>query len=125
MEDTFKKLNLDAVVSAEEVDSLLKANQINTQTAEYLKHTITRRKEAKSMSSTPTAIYLFIEAGNYWRNLFLFIGVPSIALVAVNTYYLEKEHEKHLEEHAPEQIPYEHMRIRTKVQSSQQHVAAH
>jgi hypothetical protein len=45
----------------------------------------------------------------------LFIGVPSIVLVAINTYKLEEEHNKHLEEHPPAFTPYEHMKIRAKV----------
>jgi hypothetical protein len=36
-------------------------------------------------------------------------------LVAINTYFIEEKHEKHLEEHPPAFTPYEHMKIRTKV----------
>lgn len=45
----------------------------------------------------------------------MFIGIPSIGLVAVNTYFIEEKHHKHLEEHPPQFTPYEHMKIRTKV----------
>lgn len=56
-----------------------------------------------------------LESGNYWKRLFLFIGIPSIVLVGINTYFIEKKHGKHLEEHPPKFTPYEHMKIRTKV----------
>ena len=47
----------------------------------------------------------------------MFIGIPSIALVAINTYFIEEKHHQHLEEHPPAFTPYEHMKIRTKVKT--------
>lgn len=101
------------------METLLKDGKINSSTAEYLKHTIQRRTEATSKfkySFKPQFwLYLHIGSGDYWKRLFLFIGIPSIALVAINTYFIEEKHEKHLEEHPPEFTPYEHLKIRTKV----------
>jgi hypothetical protein len=58
---------------------------------------------------------IVLESGDYWKRLFLFIGIPSILLVAGNTYFIEEKHHQHLEEHPPEFLPYEHMKIRSKV----------
>jgi cytochrome c oxidase subunit 6a len=48
-----------------------------------------------------------------WKRISLFLGFPAIILASVNAYLAHKEHEeKHVQ---PEFIPYEHLRIRTKV----------
>lgn len=46
-----------------------------------------------------------------WRNLSLFVALPAVALCMLNSYVLTKE-EGHVR---PEFVPYEYMRIRTKV----------
>lgn len=42
------KLGLDSLKTHAEVENLLSAGKINQPTADYLKHTITRRQEATS-----------------------------------------------------------------------------
>ena len=130
IEESYRKLGLDRLKEASEVDQLLKEGHINSNTADYLKHTIQRRTEAASNPKTLTIphninillfiiiIVFFLESGDYWKRIFLFIGIPSIALVAINTYFTEERHAKHLEEHPPAFTPYEHMKIRTRVQNS-------
>ena len=49
-EANYKQLNLDAVMDPVEVDALLKDGKINQSTADYMKHSITRQKEAASNS---------------------------------------------------------------------------
>lgn len=116
IEEAYLKLGLDELKTAAEVDKLFTEGKINSQTADYLKHTIQRRTEATSKQQFE-CLFLnsFLESGDYWKRLFLFIGIPSIALVAINTYFIEEKHHKHLEEHPPAFTPYEHMKIRTKV----------
>ncbi|KAK0085188.1 hypothetical protein PV325_005601 [Microctonus aethiopoides] len=46
-----------------------------------------------------------------WRNLTLFVALPTVALGMVNAYLLTQEEHK---EKRPEYIPFEYMRIRTK-----------
>ena len=48
IEESFKKLGLDQLKDAHEVEALLKDGKINEATAEYLKHNIQRRTEAAS-----------------------------------------------------------------------------
>lgn len=51
------------------------------------------------------------KAMNMWRNLTYFVAFPAIGLCMINTYLMHQE-----EDHTPpEFIPYEHLRIRTKV----------
>lgn len=61
--------------------------------------------------------YFFSSLGavKLWRNLTFFVAFPAIGLCMVNTYLGEKDHIKHIKEHRPEFIPYEHLRIRRKV----------
>lgn len=56
-----------------------------------------------------------IETAEYWRKVFLFIGLPIIGVVAYNTYLIEMAHFEHLEEHPVNQVPYEYLKIRSKV----------
>ena len=52
---------------------------------------------------------------SFWRNVSLFVAVPSVLLVAVKSYKAEQDHIRHIEEHGrPEFIPYTHLRIRAK-----------
>ena len=55
-----------------------------------------------------------VEAAEYWRKVFWYVGIPVGILISVNTYYLEKEHHEHLEAHPHEPEPYPHLRIRSK-----------
>lgn len=48
IEEAYRKLGLDELKTASEVDKLLAEGKINSQTADYLKHTIQRRTEATS-----------------------------------------------------------------------------
>lgn len=46
-----------------------------------------------------------------WKNLTYFVGLPAVVLCMGNAYLVHSE-----EDHTPpEFVPYEHMRIRTKV----------
>ena len=45
-----------------------------------------------------------------WRNLTFFVAFPVIILGNVNAFFLGDDHHKR-----PEFIPYEHLRIRSKV----------
>lgn len=76
---------------------------------------VAKRHQVSKFPGNFIILKTFQESGDYWKRLFLFIGVPSIVLVAINTYKLEEEHNKHLDEHPPAFIPYEHMKIRAKV----------
>ena len=48
LEEAYRKLGLDELKTVSEVDNLLSEGKINSQTADYLKHTIQRRTEATS-----------------------------------------------------------------------------
>ena len=48
IEESYVKLGLDSLKSHAEVETLLASGKINQSTADYLKHTITRRQEASS-----------------------------------------------------------------------------
>lgn len=61
-------------------------------------------------------MFFLIETAEYWRKVFLFIGLPIIGLVAANTYFLEMKHFEHLEHEPVNQVPYEHLKIRAKVE---------
>jgi hypothetical protein len=56
-----------------------------------------------------------LEAAEYWRKIFWYVGIPIGILVGINTYYLEKEHHEHLQEHPHEPPNYPHLHIRSKV----------
>lgn len=57
--------------------------------------------------------FLISESVKLWRNLTLFVALPAVALGMLNAYLLtQEEHKNHKR---PEYIPYDHMRIRTKV----------
>lgn len=47
-----------------------------------------------------------------WKRISLFVGLPAIGLAMLNCYL---NHQAHHDEERPEFIPYDHMRIRTKV----------
>ncbi len=47
--------------------------------------------------------------------MFWLLGVPAMALTGVNTYYAERKHMHHLEEHPHVPAPYDYLRVRTKV----------
>ncbi|SCW01075.1 LAFE_0D04522g1_1 [Lachancea fermentati] len=59
------------------------------------------------------------ETSGLWKKITFFVAVPSIALAAVNTYFVEEEHAKHREhlKHVPDQDwpkDYEFQNIRSK-----------
>lgn len=56
----------------------------------------------------------WVETAEYWRKVFLFVGLPIIGLVGVNTYLLEREHFEHLEHEPVNQTPYDYLKIRAK-----------
>ncbi|XP_054710158.1 cytochrome c oxidase subunit 6A2, mitochondrial-like [Uloborus diversus] len=81
------------------------------------------RSLVRSFHSTPARLNTVLHPPNpkdyvagmkLWRNLTIFVAAPSIVLCMINAYLGEKEHMEHLEEHRPEFIPYEHLRIRKK-----------
>lgn len=47
-----------------------------------------------------------------WKRISLFVGFPAIGLAMLNCYL---NHQAHHGDERPEFIPYDHMRIRTKV----------
>ena len=49
------------------------------------------------------------KAAALWKNLSLYVALPSCVLVGINTYLAEKEHREHYKR--PEFINYDHMRI--------------
>jgi hypothetical protein len=57
---------------------------------------------------------MFLKGINLWRNLFIFAGIPVIALVNVNIELFEEHHPKR-----PDFKPYEYLRKRTKVSFKQ------
>ena len=62
--------------------------------------------QARNMSAGHSA-----DGWKMWRNCFLFVGIPVIVLGHVNAFGMSdgSEHE------APPFVPYDHLRIRTKV----------
>ncbi|KAK3749019.1 hypothetical protein RRG08_056926 [Elysia crispata] len=49
------------------------------------------------------------ETAKVWKNSFFFIGVPAVALVWYNAYYIMPQHPER-----DEFVPYPHLRIRNK-----------
>ena len=59
-------------------------------------------------------VSLYISGGmKKWKLASILGGIPCFAVVWINTYLKEQEHHAHFER--PEFVPYEHLRIRTKV----------
>ena len=47
-----------------------------------------------------------------WRKLSYFLAFPSMVIMSVSVYLHETQHASH---ERPEFVPYDHLRIRTKV----------
>ena len=60
-------------------------------------------------------LLFYVEAAEYWRRVLWYVGAPLTILIGINTYYLEMEHARHLEEHPHIPADYPHLRIRNKV----------
>ena len=59
------------------------------------------------------------DTSKFWIRITAFVAVPAVALTAINTYFVEKEHaehREHLEHISDEDWPknYEYMNIRSK-----------
>ena len=48
-----------------------------------------------------------------WKNLTLFVALPVIVLAHINAFLPHAD--GHVEKHRPDFVPYEYLRIRTKV----------
>ena len=48
-----------------------------------------------------------------WKMLSFLVAIPGVGVCYVNSYLKEAEHKEHF--HRPEFVPYEHLRLRSKV----------
>lgn len=76
------------------------------------------KRPAVKFESLKPALSSLLETADYWKKIFWFIGVPIIGLTAVNAYFLETKHMEHLEEHPVNQVPYDYLKIRSKVENN-------
>lgn len=116
VEGLIARHKLNEIKSIEKVQELVKSGTITEHMGNSLIHDIRVQQEAGSKSTFFSKKFnLVIETAEYWRKIFLFIGLPVIGIVGFNTYLLEKEHFEHLEEHPVNGVPYDYLKIRTKV----------
>lgn len=106
LDDHLKKIRPDLVTDPVRIDELASRGEITPTMAEYFKQEISHSNEAK-------------KTAEHWRRILWYVGVPLTILVGINTYYLEKEHAEHLQEHPYKPPNYPHLHIRNKVKKAE------
>lgn len=121
LDEVLARVRPDSTTDIATIDAMLSRGDITPTTAEHFKREARMMNEAKSIflsSRMPSIIFCRrIETAEYWRRILWYVGVPLTLLIAVNTYFLEKEHDQHLEEHPHVPPTYDHLHIRNKVAS--------
>lgn len=119
VEELFRKYDLHNLKSKEKIDELVRSGVISEHIGEQLNSDLKTQEEAGSIGLWKKTTFFLtkipLETAEYWRKVFLFVGLPIIGIVGYNAYLLEMEHFEHLEHEPPNQIPYSYLKIRTKV----------
>lgn len=112
LDELLCKLRPDKMTDPSEPDKLLKDGIITPELALKFKEEIEMRISSKSIISFNSYP---LESAKFWEKFLFFIGFPILAIVAINTYYTEKEHLDHLEKNPAIYVKYPYMRNRAKV----------